>query len=64
MFFIKEHLWMSASDEASLKKNFSCKLTLIKVGLENKMLPQLWMLWWLSNFWTTAKHVTDKYFEP
>ena len=22
MFFIKEHLWMSASDEASLKKKF------------------------------------------
>ena len=41
-YFIKEHLWMNASDEATLKKNFwwSSKL----VQKQNKMVPQLWLL--------------------
>ena len=38
-YFIKEHLWMSASDEATLNTKCWWKKILLKVDLENKMVP-------------------------
>ena len=35
-YFIKEHLWMSASDEATLKKNFDGSKPSSKLTLEAK----------------------------
>ena len=44
-YFIKEHLWMSASGELTLKKTFGGSKPFSKfVDLENKMVPQLWLL--------------------
>ena len=33
-------------------KNFWWKETLLKVQPENKMVSQLWLLWWISKFWS------------
>ena len=73
-YFIKEHLWMSASDETTLKKNFGGSKP------KNKMVPwkqngtklvTLKTKWYQtcgcsddSRCWEQLKkHVTDKYFE-
>ena len=37
------------------RQNFWWKETLLKVDLENKMVPQLWVLWWFSKLWTTEE---------
>ena len=36
-YFIKEHLWMKASEDATLKKKFWWKESLLTVDLRNKM---------------------------
>ena len=49
-YFIKEHLWRKA------------EVFFTEVN-PNKMIAQLWLLWWFSKLWKTEKLVTDKCFE-
>ena len=42
--FIKENLWMSASDEATIKKIIGGTKSSSKLTLKTKMVPQLWLL--------------------
>ena len=53
-YFIKEHLWMTASDEATLKK-FLTEVKFSKFDLENKIVPQLWLLRWFSKLLSTEE---------
>ena len=40
-YFIKEHHWMNANTQNVLVE----VKTLLKVDFENKVVPQLWLLW-------------------
>ena len=64
-YFIKEHLWMSASDEAILKKKIgrSKPSSKLKVDLKNKILPQVVaavMILEVVNKWRTALQIIIK----
>ena len=50
-YLFKINLWMSASDEATLKKNFGG----INPWPSKKMVPQLWLLWWFSKLWSVLQ---------
>ena len=53
-YFIKEHLWISASDETKLKKGFVESQTSSKLTFKTK---------WCHSCERLKKRVTDKYFQ-
>ena len=62
-YFIKEHLWMSASDEATLKKIFGGSKPSLKLTLKTKCYCSCGCCDGFCSCKQLKKHVTDKYFE-
>ena len=62
-YFIKEHLWMSASDEATLKKIFGGSKPSLKLTLKTKCYCGCGCCDGFCSCKQLKKHVTDKYFE-
>ena len=61
-YFIKEHLWMSASDEATLKKKFPGSKP-SKLTLKTKWYHSCCCCDDSQSYEQLNKHATDKYFE-
>ena len=62
-YFIKDHLWMSASDEATLKKFFGGNKPSSKLTLKVKWYHSCGCCDDSWSFEQLKKHVKDKYFE-
>ena len=62
-YFIKEHLWISASDVATLKKNFGGSKSSSKLNLKKKWYHSCGCCDDSRSCELLKKRVTDKYFE-
>ena len=62
-YFIKRHLWTSAFDEVTLKKNFDGSKPSSKLSLETKRYHSCGCCDDSPSCEQLNKHVTDKYFE-
>ena len=62
-YFIKEHLWMSAFDEATLKKKFSGSTPTSKLTLKAKWYHSCGCCDDSRSCEQLKNRVTDKYFE-
>ena len=62
-YFIKEHLWMSTSDEATLKKKFGGSKPSSKLTSKTKWYHSCSCCDDSPSFRQLKKHLTGKYFE-